>query len=112
MSKWAVRDLPHPDVLGPVGLIGLAVAVVVLTLGPWASALGPELRTWCLAYPAYLAVVLDPFTSIFRYALPLFPLLAVVLGGGWAAHEAMNRPQVETTSVELAPPGTAVLPRF
>ena len=39
---------------------------------------GPELRTWCLAYPAYLALVLDPFTSIFRYALPLFPLLAVI----------------------------------
>jgi molecular chaperone DnaK (HSP70) len=39
-------------------------------------------------------------------------LLALVLGGGWAAHEAMNRPEVETTSVELAPPGTAVLPRF
>ena len=41
-------------------------------------------------------------------------LLALVLGGGWAAHEAMNRPKVmmETTSVELAPPGTAVLPRF
>ncbi|WP_112272696.1 Hsp70 family protein [Lentzea terrae] len=41
-------------------------------------------------------------------------LLALVLGGGWAAHEAMDRPEVmmETTSVELAPPGTAVLPRF
>ena len=88
MSKWAVRDLPNPDVLGPIGLIVLAVAVVVLTLGPWASALGPELRTWCLAYPAYLAVVLDPFTSIFRYALPLFPLLAVILGGGWARRSA------------------------
>lgn len=41
-------------------------------------------------------------------------ILAVVLGGGWAAHEAMNQPKVmmEPTSVELAPPGTAVLPRF
>ena len=41
-------------------------------------------------------------------------ILAVVLGGGWAAHEAMIQPKVrmETTSVELAPPGTAVLPRF
>ena len=41
-------------------------------------------------------------------------LLVLVLGGGWAAHEAMNRPEatVETTSVELAPPGTAALPRI
>ncbi|MEV6241426.1 Hsp70 family protein [Lentzea sp. NPDC051838] len=39
-------------------------------------------------------------------------LLAAVLGGGWAAHEAMNRPEVETTSVELAPAGTALLPRI
>ncbi|MEU0882549.1 Hsp70 family protein [Lentzea sp. NPDC005914] len=41
-------------------------------------------------------------------------LLALVLGGGWAAHEAMNRPKplMETTSVELAPPGIAVLPRI
>ena len=28
--------------------------------------------------------MLDPFTSIFRYLVPLFPLLVVVLGAGWA----------------------------
>ncbi len=28
--------------------------------------------------------MLDPFTSIFRYLIPLFPLLVVVLGAGWA----------------------------
>ncbi|MFS8098518.1 Hsp70 family protein [Lentzea alba] len=41
-------------------------------------------------------------------------LLALTLAGGWAAHEAMDRPKVmmETTSVELAPPGTAVLPQI
>ncbi|MFD9704039.1 Hsp70 family protein [Lentzea sp. NPDC059081] len=39
-------------------------------------------------------------------------LLALVLGGGWAAHEAMNQPQVHTenTSVRLEAPGTAELP--
>jgi hypothetical protein len=83
MSQWVFRDFDGAAVYGPVGLAALATTIVVLTLGPWASALGPELRTWCLAYPAYLALVLDPFTSIFRYALPLFPLLAVILGGGW-----------------------------
>lgn len=41
-------------------------------------------------------------------------LLVVVVLGGWAAHEAMNRPQVmmENTSVQLEPPGTAELPRI
>jgi hypothetical protein len=81
MSQWAFRHFDGAAVFGPVGLAALATTIVVLTCGPWATRLGPELRTWCLAYPAYLAVVLDPFTSIFRYALPLFPLVAVVLGG-------------------------------
>lgn len=88
MSTWVFRDSAHPEVLGYVALAALAVTLVALPLGPWAARLGPELRTWCLAYPAYLAVVLDPFTSIVRYALPLFPLLAVVLGGGWARRAA------------------------
>ena len=84
MSEWVFRDFDNAATLGPLALAALVLAILALTLGPWSAALGPELRTWCLAYPAYLAVVLDPFTSIFRYALPLFPLLAVVLGGGWA----------------------------
>ena len=83
MSEWVFRDFDNAATLGPLALVALVVTILVLTLGPWSAALGPELRTWCLAYPAYLAVVLDPFTSIFRYALPLFPLFAVVLGGGW-----------------------------
>jgi hypothetical protein len=83
MSEWVFRDTSHASVLGPAALVVLGGTILALTLGPWASRLGPELRTWCVAYPAYLAVVLDPFTSIYRYALPLFPLLAVVLGGAW-----------------------------
>lgn len=81
MSQWTFRDFDGAAVYGPVALAVLAMTIVVLTCGPWATPLGVELRAWCLAYPAYLAVVLDPFTSIFRYALPLFPLVAVVLGG-------------------------------
>ncbi|MET8757292.1 Hsp70 family protein [Lentzea sp. NPDC004782] len=38
--------------------------------------------------------------------------VALIVVGGWAAHEVMNRPEVETTSVQLAPPGTAVLPHI
>jgi hypothetical protein len=88
MSQWAFRDFDGAAVYGPVGLAALATTIVVLTCGPWATRLGPELRAWCLAYPAYLAVVLDPFTSIFRYAIPLFPLIAVVLGGAWVERPA------------------------
>jgi hypothetical protein len=83
MSEWVFRGSAHAATYGPVALAALVTTIVVLTCGPWATRLGPELRTWCLAYPAYLGLVLDPFTSIFRYALPLFPLVAVVLGTGW-----------------------------
>jgi hypothetical protein len=88
MSQWTFRDFEGGAVYGPVALAALATTIVVLTCGPWATRLGLELRAWCLAYPAYLAVVLDPFTSIFRYAIPLFPLIAVVLGGAWVERSA------------------------
>jgi hypothetical protein len=65
---------------GPVWLTVLLVVIAVMVLGPWAARLGPQLRMWSLAYPAYLLVVLDPFTSIFRYLIPLFPLAAVLIG--------------------------------
>jgi len=64
---------------GPVWLTVLFVVIAVMVLGPWATRLGPQLRMWSLAYPAYLLVVLDPFTSIFRYLIPLFPLAAVLI---------------------------------
>jgi hypothetical protein len=36
-------------------------------------------------------VVLDPFTSIARYLLPLFPLTLVMLGMGWSAERRTSR---------------------
>ena len=72
------------DTWGPVMLVVMPLVLVAMVAGPWARNLGADLRTWTLAYPAYLAAVLDPFTSIFRYLIPLFPLLVVVLGAGWA----------------------------
>jgi MFS family permease len=65
---------------GPVWLTVLFVGIAVLVLGPWAARLGTQLRMWSLAYPAYLLVVLDPFTSVFRYVIPLFSLAPVLLG--------------------------------
>lgn len=84
ITEWALRGTAHPKTYAPILLAVLACGIVLAAAGPWARRLGPEMRTWCLAYPAYLAVVLDPFTSIFRYALPLFPVAAVLVG---AAHE-------------------------
>jgi len=90
MSEWVFRDYALAATYGPVALALVVTTLVVMVCGPWARALGPELRAWCLAYPAYLGLVLDPFTSIFRYLLPLFPLLVVVLGGGWVDRPARH----------------------
>ncbi|HEV7148133.1 MAG TPA: hypothetical protein VGN48_14170 [Pedococcus sp.] len=108
MSQWVFRDTAHPELFGDVLLGALVVTLLALPLGPWARRLGPELRTWCLAYPAYLAFVLDPFTSIFRYALPLFPLLAVILGGAWLGRAARWLWARTTALVVLGVAGQAV----
>ena len=44
--------------------------------GPWAAASAPRCAPG-VAYPAYLFVVLDPVTSLFRYLVPIVPLAAV-----------------------------------
>lgn len=75
------------DVRGVVLLVLAAVVLAVAVLGPWARALGPELRTWALGYPFYLAAALDPWTSIYRYLLPLFPVFVLLVGGGWRPGE-------------------------
>jgi hypothetical protein len=84
MAGWRFRDTAHPGGYGPIALLAVVATLLVAVLGPWAAGLGWELRSWCLAYPAYLGAVLDPFTSIFRYLLPLFPLTLVMIGAGWS----------------------------
>lgn len=79
---------------GPVWLTVAFVVIAVMVLGPWAARLGPELRTWSLAYPAYLLAVLDPFTSIFRYLIPLFPLVPVLVGVAGRARPPARTPWV------------------
>jgi hypothetical protein len=72
---WFISNyLLHTKIHAAMALVALALVVLAAGLGPWARPLGPELRAWCLAYPAYLAAVLEPWSSIFRYALMLFPL--------------------------------------
>jgi hypothetical protein len=57
--------------------------IIAMTVGPWAARLGTELRVWTLAYTGYLILVDAPSTSLFRHLLPLFPLMVVLVGGGW-----------------------------
>jgi hypothetical protein len=78
-AKWWLGDT-----WGPLLLVVVPIVVVAMVAGPWAAALRADLRTWSLAYPFYLAAVLDPFTSIIRYLIPLFPLLVPLVGAGWA----------------------------
>ncbi|HSP59891.1 MAG TPA: hypothetical protein VLO09_02415 [Ornithinimicrobium sp.] len=76
--QWLWGDLTGLLLLaGGLGLLVVAVA------GPWARGLGVEMRTWCLGYVLYLFAALDPWTSIFRYLILLFPLFVVAVGGGW-----------------------------
>lgn len=76
--------------------------VWLLVAGPWARALGPVLRTWAIAYPAYLLMVLDPSTSIFRYLIPLFPGAVVLVGGGWVGRHQSRRSLAIRTGVLVA----------
>jgi hypothetical protein len=72
---WFIATyLVHNHLYAALALIGLAVVVFGAAIGPWAKPIGPELRAWCIAYPAYLAAVLEPWTSVFRYVLLFFPL--------------------------------------
>jgi hypothetical protein len=62
------------QVVGPLLLLA-AVALFGWWLArPGAAIIGTELRVWCGAYLLYLLAVLDSFTSLPRYLLPLFPL--------------------------------------
>jgi hypothetical protein len=53
------------------------VVLVTLWIGvrPGARAWGPELRTWIIAYPAYLLLTTDPIPSVIRWILLAFPLM-------------------------------------
>ncbi|YAL84013.1 hypothetical protein ACMYYO_04165 [Dermacoccaceae bacterium W4C1] len=71
------------EVRGPL-LLAVAVALILVAmLGPWASGVGVVMRTWTLGYLLYLGAVLDAWTSTYRYLLFAFPLIIVMIGGGW-----------------------------
>lgn len=65
--------------VGPV-LLALAIGGLVwwlLRRGP--ALIGTDLTVWCAAYAAYLVAVLDSFSSLPRYLLPLFPMAAILI---------------------------------
>lgn len=94
-------------VLGPLALVAIVVLLIAVVAGPWASRLGPVLRAWCLAYPFYLALVLDPGTSVFRYLLPLYPWAVIAVDGAWRTRRRI--PAVSTRPLDAGPPGEQTL---
>ena len=57
-------------------LLAFVVLVTVgMTLRSGAEAWGPELRTWVIAYPAFLFLTTVPGPSVIRWLLLAFPLL-------------------------------------
>lgn len=81
ISEWYFRTAGATA--GHLALVAIVVLIVAVAVGPWAARLGPVLRAWILAYPCYLAVVLDPSTSVLRYLLPCFPWAAIAVDGAW-----------------------------
>lgn len=72
MARYVFGDL------GPA-LLAVGVALVlVLLASPPVRDLGLVMWSWCAVYIGYLAAVLDPFTSLPRFVLMLFPLALAV----------------------------------
>lgn len=71
---WAWDERGIAGVLVMVGLVATYVALILGRHGRW---LAIELRTWALAYPLYLLAVVRPITSMWRFLLLDFPVMAL-----------------------------------
>jgi hypothetical protein len=72
---WPASFLYH---FGWPALVMLVITVLLtlgLALRPGARAWGPELRTWSVAYPAFLLLATVPGPSVIRWLLLAFPLM-------------------------------------
>jgi hypothetical protein len=76
VARWLFGDL------GLVVLVVLVAAAVLAVVSRTMWMLGPELQGWTTGYFAYLLVVVEPGTSLLRFALLAFPVAAVL--AGWA----------------------------
>ncbi|MFV0457956.1 MAG: hypothetical protein ACK5MT_04175 [Actinomycetales bacterium] len=68
MSRYAL------GAAGPVVLALSVVALVIVLLSAPVRRLGVVMWTWCVSYALYLAAVVDPFSSLPRFALLFVPL--------------------------------------
>jgi len=77
---------------GPVALVAGVAGLAWWLARRGLPVLGRDLTAWCACYAAYLLAVLDSFTSLPRYLLPLFPLgtLLVVASGSRAYRIAIT----------------------
>lgn len=80
---WVSRSVTDFAPLTVVVLLLIFGAAFSIGLGPWARAMDIAMRTWCVAYPLYLLGVMDPTTSIYRYAILMFPWVIPMLSAGW-----------------------------
>ena len=64
--------------VGPATLVVVVILTVWVLTRPAARVIAGDLRTWVVCYLGYLAVVLDPSTSVPRYLLLLFPIGTVL----------------------------------
>lgn len=65
-------------IAGPIALLALIVAYLLLMIGPAGSWMVPEVRAWGIVYPIYLLAATRPLTSIWRFLLLDFPLYAAL----------------------------------
>lgn len=89
-AAWGQRPAEGPFVLwvtwawGTKGLFSLAVLVacigtyLALVLGRHGRWLSVEARVWAVAYPLYMFAVVRPITSMWRFMLLDFPVMALV----------------------------------
>lgn len=89
-GAWRARGqvvpiVPWLDVarwlLGGWGVLALGVLVALLVLALASRPmrrLGPELLAWAIGYPAYLVAVVEPGTSLVRFALLAVPFWAAL----------------------------------
>jgi len=72
---WPASFLFHFGWPAVATLAFLILLTAGLALRPEARAWGPEIRSWTLAYPAYLLLATVPGPSVIRWMLLAFPLM-------------------------------------
>lgn len=75
---WTMSQYLLGEWVGPLLLLATVAGFVLLLASRPARVLGPDMTAWCAAYTVYLLAVVEPYTSIFRFLLLLFPLALVV----------------------------------